>query len=220
MAKVKEMLLSAYSFYDGLVPYLKDNWAWAATTNDGFFYIDAAKTIGFQITAGGQYSDPAIRIQFHGNEQRYIGFDRTTWTEDKAIKIEITNTALIISCTDKSTFVNAANCRKIIVCNGHNSNTDENKQIMIYLDSRSSSNVSAIYASDVSAIADNSEQNGNANINSKYTALINLYNTKSNFITTDVYKSMFMELSAWSFGDVMLNGHHYRMSGQIFTLDE
>lgn len=220
MAKVKEMLLSAYSFYDTLVPYLRDNWTWAVTPNDGFFYIDTAKTIGFQITAGGQYSDPAIRIQFHGNEHRYIGFDRTTWTEDKAIKIEITSTTLIISCTDKSTSINAANCQKIIICNGYNSNTDEYKQIMIYFDSRSSSNVSTIYASDVLTPADISEQNGNANVSSKYTALINLYNSKSNFVATDVYKSMFMELSAWTFGDVILNGHRYRMSGSIFALDE
>ena len=220
MAKVKEMFLSANSFYDTLVPYLRDNWTWGATTNDGKFYIDTAKTIGIQIGAGGQYNDPTIRILFNGVEYHIISFDRTTWTNDKAIMIEITNTALIISCTDKSTSINASNCQKIIVCNGHNTNTDTNEQIIIYLGSKSSSNVSAIYASDVSVPMDMSEQNGNANVSSKYTALINLYNTKSNFVVTDVYKSIFMELPTWSFGDVMFNGHRYRMSGSIFALDE
>jgi len=221
MAKVKEMLLSAYSFYDTLVPYLRDNWTWGATyADDGKFYIDTAKTIGIQIGAGGQYNDPTIRILFNGAEYHVISFDRTTWTNDKAIMIEITNTALIISCTDKSTSANAANCQKIIVCNGHNTNTGTDEQIMIYLDSRSSANVSAMYASDVAVPVDMSEQNGNANVNAKTTNLIPLYNTNSAFITTDVYKSLCEDIGAWYFGNVMVNDKAYRMSGSVFALDE
>ena len=65
-----------------------------------------------------------------------------------------------------------------------------------------------------------SEQNGNANVNAKTTNLIPLYNTKSAFITTDVYKSLCEDIGAWYFGNVMVNGKAYRMSGSVFALDE
>lgn len=224
MAKVKEMNLTNAQIWSTLLPYLEDNWTWPGgvvrNSDDGrrTFYIDEAKTIGIQFIKGSQYFSYFMGVIFKGTEYHNIEFSYNT--TNKTFMIEITDTALIISAVDNSTSINAANCQKIMVCNGHNTNIDTDEQVLIYLGSKSSSNVSAIYASDVLTPVDNSEQNGNANVNSKYTALINLYNTKSNFVATDVYKSMFMELSTWSFGDVMLNGHRYRMSGSIFALDE
>ena len=224
MAKVKEMNLTNGQIWGTVLPYLEDNWTWPGgvvrSSDDGrrTFYIDEAKTIGIQFIKGSQYFSWFMGIIFKGTEYHNIEFSYNT--TNKTFMIEITDTTLIISAVDNSKSINASNCQKIIVCNGHNTNTDTNEQIIIYLGSKSSSNVSAIYASDVSVPMDMSEQNGNANVSSKYTALINLYNTKSNFVATDVYKSMFMELSTWSFGDVMLNGHRYRMSGSIFALDE
>ena len=108
---------------------------------------------------------------------------------------------------------------KIIICNGHNTNTGEDEQIMIYLGSKSSSNVSSMYASDVSAPANMSEQNSNANTNAKTTNLIPFYNTASEFITTDVYKSVCEDIGTWYFGNVIVNDKAYRMSGSVFARD-
>ena len=224
MATVQTYTLSREQMWGTLLPYLENNWTWDDVVKSGtgsaydtaYFYLDEDKTIGLYYLQGQTGMSPSkIGVYFKGSTYHVAELASNTTFE-----IEITDTVLIISYVSSSNSISATNCDKIIICNGHSANTNEEEQIMIYLGSRSSSNVSAMYASDVTTPVDISEQNSNANVSSKYTALINLYNTKSRFVATDVYKSMFMELSAWSFGDVMLNGHHYRMSGPIFALDE
>lgn len=224
MATVQTYTLSREQMWGTLITYLENNWTWADVVKSGtgsisstaYFYINDAKTIGLYYLQGQTgMSASKIGVYFKGTTYHIVEL-----ASNSTFEIEITNTALILSFISGSNSISASNCHKIIIHNAINPKTNTTEQVISYVGSKSSSNVSAIYASDVLAIADNSEQNGNANVSSKYTALINLYNTKSNFIATDVYKSMFMELSAWSFGDVMLNGHHYRMSGSIFALDE
>lgn len=198
-------------------------WDWtgvvAAQENTDFtFYIDAAKTMGIRFGKYGTF-DGYFGLVKNGTLYANYAFS----ISDNGIRTlyEKTNNALIISITQAQSAgdVSANNCYKIIICYGKNKNNQE-EPIAIRINSIASGNTSTLIASDVNVPTALSEQNGNANVSSKYTALINLYNTKSNFVATDVYKSMFMELSAWSFGDVMLNGHHYRMSGPIFALDE
>lgn len=207
------------SVLNEVVPYLTSNWSWAAVENDNqyngkIFYIDSAKTIGIHLYIRTGTNDIKVGVRFKGTD-----YHMSSEGASYSFRVEITNTTLILSYILGST-ISTTNCEKIIVHNATNPNTNTTQQVISYIGSKSSSNVSAMYASDVSTPGDISEQNGNANVSSKYTALINLYNTKSSFVATDVYKSMFMELSAWSFGDVMLNGHRYRMSGPIFALDE
>lgn len=224
MAIVQEMNLTNGQIWGTVLPFLENNWTWPGgvvrSSDDGrrTFYIDEAKTIGIQFIKGSQYFSWFMGVIFKGTEYHNIEFSYNT--TNKTFMIEITDTALIISAVDNSTSINAANCQKIMVCNGHNTNTGTDEQIMIYLGSKSSSNVSAIYASDVSAPVDISEQNGNANVNARTTNLIPIYNTNSAFITTDVYKSLCEDIGAWYFGNVMVNGKAYRMSGSVFALDE
>lgn len=210
---------SATDVLNEVVPYLTSNWNWTAVESDNqyngkIFYINSAKTIGIHLYIRTGTNDVGVGVRFQGTD-----YHMSTTGDPYSLKIEITDTALILSYILSST-ISVTNCEKIIVHNAINSNTDTTQQVISYIGSKSSSNVSAMYTNDVTIPTDNSEQDGNANVNGKYTALINLYNTKSNFVATDVYKSMFMELSTWSFGDVMLNGHRYRMSGSIFALDE
>lgn len=224
MAIVQEMNLTNAQIWSTLLPYLEDNWTWPGgvvrSSDDGrrTFYIDEAKTIGIQFIKGSQYFSYFMGVIFKGTEYHNIEFSYNT--TNKTFMIEITDTALIISAVDNSTSINAANCQKIIVCNGYNTNTAGTEQIIIYLGSKSSSNVSAIYASDVTTPVDISEQNGNANVNAKTTNLIPFYNTNSVFITTDVYKSLCEDIGAWYFGNVMVNNKAYRMSGSVFAVDE
>lgn len=225
--------ITSVSDMQNIISFLRNNWTWAAeedapnpdnpsyTYNGKIFYLDAAKTKGVNIHVRNGTNSVNINPYFKGNHYHYATNNpNVTSTYPFSMKIEITSDTLIISWKYESATVPVANCEKMVVHNAVNPNTNATEQVLTYIGNKSSSNVSAMYASDVITPADNSEQNGNANVNGKYTALINLYNTKSNFVATNVYKSMFMELSAWSFGDVMLNGHRYRMSGPIFALDE
>lgn len=218
MATVQTYSQTITNFQNTFIPYLQNNWNFhnlISQSNYQILTIDQNDTIGIKYKTGSAgIEDAYIAVYFKGVE-----YHKTTFYPNIAMQIEITDTALILSYANDSS-VGPNNCEKIIIHNAFNSTTNTTEQVISYMGSKSSSNVSAIYASDVLTPADISEQNGNANVSSKYTALINLYNSKSNFVATDVYKSMFMELSAWSFGDVMLNGHRYRMSGSIFVLDE
>lgn len=181
-------------------------------------YINEAKTIGIRVSAEGN----CISIIRNGTiyhattGSRYSGYYLY-------LKLEATTDTFIISAIYTDAYygdaVIASNCHKYIICNAKNT-LNETEPIVAYVGSNSSSNVSAFYTNETLVPTDMGEQNGGANVNAKYTAVINLYNIKSNFVAINVYKSMFMELSAWSFGDVMLNGHRYRMSGPIFALDE
>lgn len=225
--------ITSVSDMQNIISFLRNNWTWAAeedapkpdnpgyTSNGKIFYLDAAKTKGVNIYVRNGTNSVNINPYFKGNHYHYATNDpNVSSAYPFSMKIEITSDTLIISWKYDSATLPVANCEKMIVHNAVNPNTNVTEQVLTYIGNKSSSNVSAMYASDVPTSVDMSEQNGNANVSSKYTALINLYNTKSNFVATDVYKSMFMELSAWSFGDVMLNGHRYRMSGSIFALDE
>lgn len=219
MATVWQQNLSGGGIIDTLAPYLENNFTWAGgvETNAGghkTFYIDTAKTIGIYmqnyISSTNGYK---LGIRFKGNNYQLMDFNTGT------VEVEITNTALILSYIPDSNSISATNCYKIIVCDGYNTNTEDNEQILIYLKSLSSSNVSAMYASDVTTPADMVEQNANANVNAKTTNLIPFYNTKSAFITTDVYKSVCEDIAAWYFGNVIVNDKAYRMSGSVFARD-
>lgn len=225
MAKVFEQAVSPTELGTVLFPYLRDNWTWAGgteTTSGDFgsktynLYLDEDKTKAITIRYGGPGYRSHIGIIFKGNSYHLADLETGTST----FEVEITDTALIISCIPNSSSINAANCDKYIICNGYSTNADSEEQIMIYLGSKSSSNVSSIYASDVTTPADMSEQNANDNVNAKTTNLIPFYNTVSSFITTDVYKSLCEDIGAWYFGNVIVNNKAYRMSGSVFALDE
>lgn len=220
MATVWEKTANSNQTLSDVVPYLTSNWTWAGGVVNGdydskIFYIDAAKTIGLYLFIRTGTTQVNVGVRFKGSDYHLTQFDHATIT----YKVEITDTALILSFINASS-ISAANCEKIIICNGHDTNTNSEEQILIYLGSKSSSNVSAIYASDVTTPADISEQNSNANVNAKTTDLIPFYSTASTFITTDVFKSLCEDIGAWYFGNVMVNNKAYRMSGSVFALDE
>jgi hypothetical protein len=222
MAVVWEKTANADVTLSEVVPYLSSHWTWAggvvddtATYQSKIFYIDAAKTIGLYLYIRTGTRDVNVGVRFKGTNYHMTQFN----SESLTYKVEITDTALILSYINASS-ISASNCEKIIICGGYNANTDTNEQILIYLGSKSSSNVSAIYASDVTTPADVSEQNSNANVNAKTTNLIPFYSTASEFITTDVLKSLCEDIGAWYFGNVMVNNKAYRMSGSVFALDE
>lgn len=202
-----------------VVPYLTSNWTWAAVEDDNqyngkIFYIDSAKTIGLHLWIRTGTSRISVGISFKGTD-----YHMTAQDYPYSYKIEITDTALIFSYVLDTT-ISAANCEKIIIHNAINPKTNTTEQVISYVGSKSSSNVSAMYASDVLTPVDMSEQNGGANINALQSVFIPLCNKASDFIATDVYKTLYSSLSGWSFGDAMIDGHKYRMSGSIYALDE
>ena len=225
MAAVQTYTLSREQMWGTLLPYLENNWTWgggvsrsgSGSYNDtAYFYIDEAKTIGLYYLQGQTgMSASKIGVYFKGTTYHVADL-----ASNSTFEIEITDTALIISFISGSNSISATNCEKIIVCGGYNTNTETDEQIMLYLGSKSSSNVSAMYASDVTTPADISEQNSNANTNAKTTNLIPFYSTASEFITTDVFKSLCEDIGSWYFGNVMVNNKAYRMSGSVFALDE
>lgn len=217
MATVIKKYYAWNATIDQLKADLQSMWDWAAidwsSNAYAYFWLNSTKTYGLGLMMG--YGESLI-LKTNTNYYHESNNARNGIT----VQFERTTNALILSTAPGNVTITGTNCDKYIICNATNPTTNAIEPIIIYIGSKSNSNVSMMLASDVATPADNSEQNGNANVSSKYTALINLYNTKSNFVATDVYKSMFMELPTWSFGDVMLNGHRYRMSGSIFALDE
>jgi hypothetical protein len=222
MAVVWEKTAGAALTLSEVVPYLSSHWTWAGgvvddttTYQSKIFYIDAAKTIGLYLYIRTGTNDVNVGVRFKGTNYHLTQFDNATLT----YKVEITDTALILSYVNSAS-ISASDCEKIIICSGYNAEIDTNEQILIYLGSKSSSNVSSLYASDVTIPANISEQNANANVNAKTTNLIPFYSTASEFITTDVLKSLCEDIGAWYFGNVMVNNKAYRMSGSVFALDE
>lgn len=211
--------VSATDTLNVVVPYLTSNWNWAAVVDDNeyngkIFYIDSAKTIGLHLWIRTGTSRISVGIEFKGTD-----YHMTAQDYPYSFKVEITDTALIFSYVLGSA-ISANNCEKIIVHNAINPKTNVTEQVLSYIGSKSSSNVSAMYASDVLTPADMSEQNGGANVNASQSVFIPLCNKASDFIATDVYKSLCSSLSGWSFGDSIIDNKHYRMSGSIYALDE
>lgn len=202
-----------------VVPYLTSNWTWAAVENDNqyngkIFYINAAKTIGLHLYIRTGTNDIKVGVRFNGTD-----YHMSTEGTPYSFKVEITDTALIFSYVNAST-ISATTCEKIIVHNAINPKTNVTEQVISYIGNKSSSNVSAMYASGVLTPADMTKQSGGANTNSAQSVFIPLCNKASDFIATDVYECLCTSLSGWSFGDAMIDGHKYRMSGSIYALDE
>ena len=218
MATVWEQVISP-SGRSTLFTELQAIWDWADVTglsdSTTLFWVDEAKTMAIRFDYDA--SAPAT-LQISAQYKSYYYHDNNAQT--RPYKIEKTDTALIISYSNSGDAVNAVNCEKIIICNATNPNTNESEMIMIYLGSKSSSNQSMLFASDVATPVNMSEQDSNANVNAKTTNLIPFYSTASEFITTDVYKSLCEDIGAWYFGNVMINNRPYRMSGSVFAVDE
>lgn len=220
MATVWTQTLTLAEMGTILIPYLRDNFTWAGGTETSgqytYFYINEAKTIGiryFQGTSGIQGSK--ITIIFKGSY-----YHETELYPNGTFEVEITATALIFSYISNSNSISASNCEKIIVHNAINPKTNTIQQVISYIGNKSSSNVFAMYASDVLTPVDMSKQNGGANVSSAQNVFIPLCNKATDFIATDVYECLCTSLSGWSFGDSIVDGRHYRMSGSIYALDE
>lgn len=224
MAIVQTYTLSREQMWETLIPYLENNWAWndivkygtGDTGSTAYFYIDEAKTLGLYYQQGrtGQTASK-IGIRFKDTTYHVVELASNT-----TFKIEITNTALILSFISGSNSISASNCHKLIIHNAINPKTNTTEQVISYVGNLSTGNVSTICASDIITPVDMSEQNGGANVNSVQSVFVQLCNKASDFIATDVYKCLCSSLSGWSFGDSIINGHHYRMSGSIYALDE
>lgn len=210
---------SANTTVNEVMPYLTSCWDWAAVESDKqyngkIFYINAAKTIGLHLYVRTGTSDIKVGVSFNGTD-----YHMSTENSPYSFKIEKTDTALIFSYILGSS-ISANNCEKIIIHNAINPKTNITQQVISYIGNKSTSNVSAIYASDVLTPADISKQNGGENVNSAQSVFIPLCNKATDFIATDVYECLCTSLSGWSFGDAMIDGHKYRMSGSIYALDE
>lgn len=210
---------SATDTLNEVVPYLTSNWTWTAVESDNdydgkIFYIDSAKTIGLHIWIRAGVGRISVGIRFKGTD-----YHMTAQDYPYSYKIEITNTALIFSYVVGTT-ISTTNCEKIIVHNAVNPKTDTTHQVISYIGNKSSSNVSTMYASDVSTPVDIPEQNGGANVSAAQSVFIPLCNKASDFIATDVYECLCTSLSSWSFSNAMIDGHKYRMSGSVYALDE
>lgn len=223
MATVIQKFYNASNISD-LRTDLADMWNWtsistaAGTTQAYDFFINDAHTYGIRI---GQFNSNLGYICLVKDNSIFSNYNFDITSGNGAnIMIEKTNTALIISLSSATSTgdVIVNNCYKAIVCNAINKSNQQ--EVVAFRYNAASNAANAMIASDVNNPTNMSEQTESTTINGKYTALINLYHPQSDFVATDVYKSMFMELSAWSFGDIMLNGHRYRMSGPIFALDE
>ncbi len=224
MATVQTYTLSREQMWGTLIPYLENNWTWNDIEKSGtgslgstaYFYLDEGKTIGLYYDQGatGQRASK-IGIHFKGTKYHIVELASNTTFE-----IEITNTALILSFISGSNSISASNCHKIIIHNAINPKTNITEQVISYIGNLSTGNVSTICASDVITPVDMSEQNGGANVNSTQSVFVQLCNKATDFIATDVYKCLCSSLSGWSFGDSIIDGHRYRMSGSIYALDE
>lgn len=212
-----------YASSDGasLANYLTTLWDWTGVESVNSYkvlWIDSEKTIGICVYIASQYF---LSIGLYKNSSP-VHICRHADSNTLNLKIEkVGNTVLIISVysSSNSQEVTATNCEKYIICPARSAITGEEENIAIYLDSKASSNVSTMLASDVFNYTDISAQNSNANTNAKTTNLIPFYNPASAFITTTVYQSLCEDLSSWYFGNVIVNNNPYRMSGSVFVLD-
>ena len=203
---------------DQVISFLTNNWNWAAIEDADYqgkrFYINSAKTVGLEFYARTGTNDYGFRIYYNSSAH-----NQELISNNIAAKIEVvSNKALIISCKSGTTF--SGNVRKYIVCNGLNSQTNNIEQIIIYALAETDNFMNTIYASDNRAASLEYDRTQSAMCNAKFTELINFYCKDTKFVATNVYKALLIDLSAWSYGDVMINGHLYRMSGPVFVLDE
>lgn len=215
-----------YPSYDiGAATPIKDDlstlWDWAAidTITDGYIlWLNSSKTYGLSVV----YTSSGIGLQvslikgdtlYHTTyNDRYMALN---------MKIEKTTGALILSvkAQDNLSSVSAIDCDKFIICNGLNSATKAVEPVIIYLGSKSSSNQIMLLAGDVESPVNLTAQNANANTSSKTTNLIPFYSPSSACITTDVFVSLCEDISSWYFGNIVINGYRYRMSGSVFARD-
>lgn len=217
-----------YPSYDiGAATPIKDDlstlWDWAEietqTSNSRYIlWVDAAKTYGLVLA----YRSGAIGLGV-GIIKGTTIYHLTSNDAYKQLnmKIEKTAGALILSVKAQNnlTSVSATDCDKFIICNATNSATNTVEPIIIYIGSNASSNQQMLLASDVNAPVNMAAQNANANINAKTTNLIPFYSTASACITTDVFVSLCENIAGWYFGDVIINGSAYRMSGSVFAVE-
>ena len=220
MATVWTQTLTLAEMGTLLIPYLRDNFTWAGGTETAsqytYFYINEAKTIGIRYFQGinGIYGSK-IAVIFKDSY-----YHETEFYPNGTFEIEITATALILSYISNSNSISASNCEKIIVHNAINPKTNTTQQVISYIGNKSSSNVFAMYTSDILTPVDMPKQNGGANVSSAQSVFIPLCNKATDFIATDVYECLCSSLSGWSFGNSIIDGHKYRMSGSIYALDE
>lgn len=183
------------------------------------YYLDTAKTFGIAVAT----SAPGIGIYKNGKVYAQPIDDGTGYFDALTLQIEQTATSVIISAyssRNTQTSINVTNCTKYIICNGLNTVSNFNENIIVALRSGSTNNTCIMLSSDVIEPTHNDAQNGNANVNAKTTNLIPFYNTASVCITTDVYQSLCEDIGTWYFGNVIVNDKAYRMSGSVFALDE
>lgn len=217
-----------YPSYDiGAATPIKDDlstlWDWAAIeTNSGGtgynLWLDSSKTYGLSVS----YSSGAIGLEvslIKGTTLYHTTYNDRYMTLN--MKIEKTNGALILSVKAQNNLssVSATDCDKFIICNGLNATTKATEPIIIYLGSKSSSNQIMLLAGDVDSPTNLTAQNANANTGAKVTNLIPFYSPSSACITTDVFVSLCEDIASWYFGNVVINGITYRMSGSVFARD-
>lgn len=224
MAIVQDYTITSLSNIPTVVSYLENNWIWSGgkTTSgdisgiyEAWLWMDVGKTIGVYFYARPGVSAFKIGIKFKGTNYHLAELSYSTIT----FKIEITSDMLCISYIDAAS-ITATNCSKIMVCDAHNSVNNSDEQVMIWLGSKSTSNVCAMYASDVVTPYDLPAQDANTGINAKISYMIPFYNKASAFVTTGALQALTMDVASWYFGNISLNNKPYRMSGSVFMPDE
>lgn len=219
MATVQDYTITSVADASNVISYLESNWTWnGGKTESGFettLWVDTAKTIGLYFYVRSGVSQLKIGVKFKGTEYHLSDLQ---YPDAVSFKIEITSTALCFSFIDASSLT-AENCTKIIVCDAHNSTNDTDEQVIIYLGSKASSNVSAIYASDVVTPYDLPAQNSNTGVSAKVSYMVPFYNKASAFVTTDVLQALTVDVVSWYFGNISLNNKPYRMSGSVVMFD-
>lgn len=195
---------------------LESLWEWAAidldSENYAYLWLDSAKTYGLCIVWG--YGE-GIGIR-KGTTNYHLSNNAR---DGITVQFEKTTNALILSTAPGDVNISATNCDKYIICNGLNSATKAVEPVVIYLGSKASSNQQMLLAADVDIPVNLSAQNANANTSAKTTNLIPFYSPSSACITTDVFVSLCENINTWYFGNVVINGYTYRMSGSVFARD-
>lgn len=231
MAIVYDKIYNSISYdmsdVETIIDDLAPLWNWSSIdtgeydTNSKILWVDSSKTygIGVSTNTNANPGQRGLRICIIKNGTVYHQHSNDYFSLN--VKIEKTSNALILSVKAQNNLnsVSATDCDKYIVCNATNTVTNTVEPIVIYLSSKASSNVCTMIASDVVSLVDITAQNANANTGAKSTNLIPFYNPASACITTDVFVSLCEDITAWSFGNVVINGYRFRMSGSVFARD-
>lgn len=219
---------NSYSSYSTIVADLRSIWDWTGdieVTNGVKLTVDPDRNIGIYVYNGNtNYTTIGV---IHGFNYYHLAGGDTGSNAKLQLKAEkVGNDTLILSLwkvgASSSSNIEADLCDKIIICRAVNVITEDEETIVIYLGSSSTSagNKCMMLASDVVQPVDISAQNVNQNANAKITNIVPFFSTASAFVTKDVYQSVCENVSSWYFGDVIINGRPYRMSGSVFALDE